>query len=92
MQMAPMLAVVFLLGPAGLTASATPVPVQPAPVARYLTTSVEWHPRTRHWDHHFHAHQESLRDHRPTEAERRFNRMLHGGDRHARTEEPFAFR
>lgn len=75
MHFARTLAMALLLGAAGLPASAAPVPVQPAPFAGSAAEAVDWHPSTRHWDHHFHAHQESLRYHQPTEAEHRIRRM-----------------
>ncbi|WP_331287635.1 MULTISPECIES: hypothetical protein [Methylobacteriaceae] len=80
MHSARALTAALLLGAAGLPASATPLPVQPAPLADSTVEAIDWHPSTRHWDHHFHAHQESLRHHRPTEAERRLHQIMRGSD------------
>lgn len=92
MHFARTLAVALLLGAAGLPASAAPVPVQPAPFAGNAAEAVDWHPSTRHWDHHFHAHQESLRYHQPTEAERRLHRTMRGSDPLARGQRPLGAR
>lgn len=76
MRIVPILAASLVLGSLGVTAaSAAPALPQPDVIAGIPAQSVDWHPSTSHWDHHFHAHQESLRYHQPTEAEHRIRRM-----------------
>ncbi|MCP1547500.1 MULTISPECIES: hypothetical protein [Methylorubrum] len=76
MRIVPILAAGLVLGTIGATAaSAAPALPQPGVIAGNPAQTVDWHPSTSHWDHHFHAHQESLRYHQPTEAEHRIRRM-----------------
>ncbi|TFZ59072.1 hypothetical protein E4V01_08785 [Methylorubrum sp. Q1] len=76
MRIVPILAAGLVLGTIGATAaSAAPALPQPDVIAGHPAQTVDWHPSTRHWDHHFHAHQDSLRYHQPTEAEHRIRRM-----------------
>lgn len=76
MRIIPILAAGLVLGSIGATA-ATAAPALPRPdvIAGNPAETVDWHPSTSHWDHHFHAHQESLRYRQPTEAEQRIRRM-----------------
>lgn len=80
MRIALTLAAGFVLTGTALAAPAMP---QPGVIAGSPVETVEWHPSTRHWDHHFHAHQESLRYHEPTEAEIRIHRSLRRSDPYA---------
>jgi len=53
MRIVPVLAAgVALCVLGGASASASP-----APLPGRVGSDIEWHPSTRHWDHHFHAHQ-----------------------------------
>lgn len=77
MRIVPTLAAGLVFGALGITAaSAAPALPQPSLVAGDAVVTVDWHPSTSHWDHHFHAHQESLRYHQPTVAERRIHRSM----------------
>ena len=73
MRTSPSLAAGLVLGTLGGLPAFAPALAQPGLHAGGAIETVEWHPSTRHWDHHFHAHQDSLRDHQPTEAERRIH-------------------
>lgn len=85
MRLVPTIGAGLVLGTLGVTAaSAMPALLQQGLVAGHPVETVEWHASTRHWDHHFHAHQESLRDHQPAEAERRIRRSLRDADPHLR--------
>ncbi|KQQ12013.1 hypothetical protein ASF53_15215 [Methylobacterium sp. Leaf123] len=87
MRIIPILAAGLVLGSISATAaSAAPALPHPEVIAGGTAHTVDWHPSTRHWDHHFHAHQESLRYHQPTEAEHRLRRSqsrLHDPAGHA---------
>ncbi|MEH3118674.1 MAG: hypothetical protein PGN25_14060 [Methylorubrum populi] len=84
MRIVPTLAAGFALGAVGATpVCAAPALPQPSLVAPRTVETVDWHPSTRHWDHHFHAHQPSLRYHQPTEAERRIHRSMRRPAPHA---------
>lgn len=81
MRLVPTLAAGLALAALGVTAaSAAPALPQPGLIAGGSAETVDWHPSTRHWDHHFHAHQESLRYHQPAEAERRIHRSMRHAD------------
>lgn len=75
MRTFPSLAAGLILGTLGGLTTFAAAQAQPGRIAGRAIETVEWHPSTRHWDHHFHAHQDSLRYHQPTEAERRINRL-----------------
>lgn len=93
MRIVPSLAVSLLFGVAGtVAASAAPAPAQPGLIVGGMVETVDWHPSTSHWDHHFHSHQDSLRDHQPTEAERRLHSRTRHGGAYARNHERSRYR
>lgn len=91
MRIIPILAAGLALGSLGVTAAvAAPALPQPGVIAGHPAETVDWHPSTSHWDHHFHAHQDSLRYHRPTEAEQRIHRSMRGAAPHSQGPARFA--